>query len=163
MNKTILSVLSAALAICLAAASACAKATLEAAPTIPVGYYKCMQATPDDLEKAYFSNYGNRDLAEMNYDGQVFVFKKLSVSELALQQYENLGYIWFGVVKCVPLDGGSVCPLKLDMLIDVVGVNQGVPDEPDMKFSLLMTGCVFMPADSLALPAGDAPAFVAGY
>lgn len=161
MRKAFLSLLSAVLV--LLAASACTKVTLEVAPTIPVNYYKCIQATPDDLEKAYFSNYGNRDLAEMNYNGQVFVFKSLIVTELALQQFNDLEYIWFGVVKCVPLDSGSFCPLKLDMHIDVVGVNQGVPDEADMKCSLLMTDCIFMPAGSLALPAGYAPAFIAGY
>ena len=141
----------------------CRASSYNPPPNIPAAYYQCMEARPEDLEKAYFSNYGNRTLAEMNYNGQLFVFKNLCWSEDWRLQLQQLGHIWISCIKCIPADPEAVAQLKPDTIIDVVGLNTGVPADPTLGWSLVMTDCYFLPAGSIALPASGGATFAPGY
>lgn len=99
----------------------------------------------------------------MNYNNQSFVFKDLYWTEQMREQFQKLGYVWIACIKCVPSDPEAVMQLKPDAKIDIVGLNTGLPKDPDLNWSLLMISCYFLPAGSLALPAEGGATFAPGY
>ena len=149
--------------LCLSFIIGCSKPSPYQIPLIPAEYYQCIEATPGDLEKAYFSNYGDRTLATINYNDKMFIFKGIFVTDLMQQQFKEKGYFWVASSKCVPGDAGLVARIKSGDCIDIVGINRGIPQDPDYRWSLLMEECYFLPAGALALPASGGATFSPGY
>ena len=141
----------------------CSKPASWLIPYIPPQYYQCMEATPGDLEKAYFSNYGDKTLATINYNDKMFIFKRIFVTDLMQQQFNEKGYFWVASSKCVPTAAGLVARIKSGDCIDIVGINRGIPKDPDYQWSLLMEDCYYLPAGELALPASGGATFSPGY
>ncbi len=133
---------------------------VQIAPMLPKGYYQCIETTPDDLMAAYFAPYSRPWLAEMQYNNQPFVLKNIEVSQGMIENRVT-GQLWIGKLICYPITPDELKHLRLGQRIDVVGLNRGVSKE--WRSSVYMTGCYFLPAGTLALPAGEAPIFTAGY
>ncbi len=123
----------------------------EAPPLLPAEYYQCLEAKPKELEAVYFSPYGLRWLADAMYLDLVFIFKGIEVDRQVLD-FRGADFIWVGQIKCMAQNPADVGKLRQGQVIDVVGINRGVPNMADMQFSLLMEGCYFLPAGALALP-----------
>ncbi len=132
-------------------------------PMLPPGYYQCLEAKPKELEAVYFSPYGLRWLADAMYLDLVFVFKGIAVDKQMLD-FRGPDFIWVGQIKCRAKNQADVGRLRQGQVIDVVGINRGVPNMADMQFSLLMEDCYFLPAGSLSLPVeGGWQTFSASY
>jgi hypothetical protein len=140
-----------ALAPCLSAG--CAKATaVVPAPSLPPSYYNCIAAVPDDLLRAYFTHYFDPVLAAQNFNGKVFVFHGISINFYMLAQKDR-NILDVGTIQCTGALDGSVAKLKEGDVIDIVGFNEGPSNDPAYSGWLTMTGCYFLKADSVALPA----------
>ena len=120
-------------------------------PYIPPSYYDCIASMPSDLVAAYYSSYANTAYAQQNYNGQVFVFHKILVNEYMLR-YKAQDYLETSTIKCEALYHNSIDSLRVGEAIDIVGINEGAPQGTPAGW-LLMTGCVFLPAGSVQLPA----------
>jgi hypothetical protein len=122
---------------------------------IPPSYYACSETTPLDLCHAYFGRYNNILVAEEEFNNQVFVFKNEVITGSELQ-YAKQDYFWLdGIIQCYFLYSGSERQLKVGEKVDVVGVDAGV--SADYPRLLSFTGCVFLPAGAVQLPAGGNP------
>jgi hypothetical protein len=147
-------------------------------PYIPPSYYACLQVNLDDLLKNYFTHYGNLDLAEQAYDGQIFVFNSIRVMQSMIVDGDSFVV---SNAQFIAMQPGAVAKLKVGDLIDVVGINRGPMPEAEGKplsdwFDangapliaivsgwLYFTDCIFLPSGSVVLPAPGAPAFVPLY
>jgi hypothetical protein len=139
------------LAFSQAACSEHAKSTL-AQQYIPPSYYNCTETTPENLCQAYFSRYFNIVDAETEYNDQVFVFKNMVITDSELK-YATSDYIWIdGIIQCYFMAGETAQQLKADETVDIVGIDAG--DSKDYTGTLIFTGCIFLPAGSVQLPAG---------
>ena len=137
--------------------SGCSQKTLSnVVPYIPPSYYGSTLIMPFDLANAYWSPYITRRDAELNYNGQMYVFKDFKVTKQTLST-ENKGYIWVDLVKAYPLNLANFKQLSVGEKIDVVGVLEG-PCK-DFPNTLTFTGAVFLPAGYVKLPAGDSTQF----
>ncbi len=135
----------------------------QSAPVLlPAAYYQCYDVTPKAILAAYFDPYGHRWQAEEIYNNQPFIFKNVEVDAQMLK-YKGENFIWVDQIKCVAVSPGEVSKLKKGQMIDVVGLNRGIPNNSDMANSMLMEECYFLPAGSLALPLSGGGGFVAGY
>jgi hypothetical protein len=137
--------------------SGCSKAAAIAKmPDIPLNYYACVQTNPDDLEKQFFSHYGNLDYAEQTYEGMIFVFKNITVNQYMLV---NKNTFDISTIQCDAMVPGAVADLKAGEKIDLVGVCSGpLPgatayNESGVFGWLWFTGCIFLPAGTVDLPA----------
>jgi hypothetical protein len=123
---------------------------------IPSDYYSCSVATPENLCQAYFSRYYNIADAEQEYNNQVFVFKNMVITSEELN-YATADYIWVdGIIQCYFMKSGDANRLKAGDVVDIVGVDSG--DSRDYSGTLIFTGCLFLPAGSIQLPAGGTSA-----
>ncbi len=117
---------------------------------IPPGYYNCTVTTPVNLCKAYFESSHNIT-AGLEYTNQVFVFKNMVITKDELKSATD-GYLWLeNLVQCYFLIGGNLQRLKVGERVDVVGVDAGPSKEYDNL--LVFTGCIFLPAGSVQIPA----------
>jgi hypothetical protein len=127
-------------------------------PYVPPQYYACSETTPQDLVQSYFLRYGNTSQAENSFNGQIFVFKNLTITSSALE-YATDDYIWvYSIIKCYFLKSGTLKDLKAGDKVDVVGIDGGLSKE--YVGTLIFTGCVFLPAGSLQLPAAGISSLV---
>jgi len=121
---------------------------------IPPSYYACSETTPENLAQAYYSRYYNVVDAESQYNGQFFVFKNIVISDSSLH-YATDDYIWVDtIIQCYFLKSGVEKELKAGDKVDVVGIDAG--QNKDYAGTLTFTGCIFVPAGSVQLPAGGA-------
>ena len=117
---------------------------------VPPNYYDCIETTIENLLNAYYSHYAVGP-AEVLYNGKVFVFKNITVTASSMA---NATDMWInGAIKCYFLVPGSAKKLKADEKVDVVGIDAGQCDE--YIGTLTFEGCIFLPAGSVQLPAGD--------
>jgi hypothetical protein len=120
---------------------------------LPPHYYACTEANTSDLLNAYYSRYNAVPDAENVLNGHVFVFKNIAIQGLSVKNATD-AYIWVnGVIQCYFLVPGSQSLLHEGDIVDVVGIDAGVGK--DYSGTLIFTGCVFLPAGSVQLPAGD--------
>ncbi len=117
---------------------------------VPPGYYNCTVTTPVNLCKAYFESSHNIT-AGLEYTNQVFVFKDMVITGDELKSATD-GYLWLeNLVQCYFLIGGTLQRLKAGEKVDVVGVDVGPSKEfPNL---LVFSGCIFLPAGSVQIPA----------
>ncbi|RJO61983.1 MAG: hypothetical protein C4542_05080 [Dehalococcoidia bacterium] len=117
---------------------------------VPPSYYNCTDTTPENLLQAYFGRYNAVPGAEIIFNGQVFVFKNIVITDCSLK-YATADYIWVqSIIKCYFLQSGSVRQLRAGQKVDVVGVDAGISKE--YTGALVFTGCVFLPAGSVQIP-----------
>lgn len=129
---------------------------MDVVPYLPPQYYACTETTPQNLAQAYFLRYFNVAEAENNFNGQVFVFKNITISDYALK-YATDDYIWVdSIIQCYFLKSGSAKDLTAGETLDVVGVDAGMGK--DYAGTLIFTGCIFLQAGSVQLPATGASA-----
>jgi hypothetical protein len=120
-------------------------------PYIPPMYYACSETTPQNLAQAYFLRYFNVADAENNFNGQVFVFKNITISEYSLK-YATDDSIWVdSIIQCYFLKSGGAKDLKAGETVDVVGIDAGMGK--DYTGTLIFKDCIFLPAGSIQLPA----------
>jgi hypothetical protein len=132
--------------------------TIDVPPNLPAGYYGCIETTAEELVKAYSANYGDYNRAQAMYTGQPFVFKNIRVVKEMLID-ENTFVT--GSVQFNALEQGEVGKLKPGDVIDIVGINLGMPNGyPSMVY---FNGCFFLPSGSVELPAPGGPAFTPMY
>jgi hypothetical protein len=117
---------------------------------IPPLYYACSETTPENLAQAYYSHYYNVADAENTYNGQVFVFKNITITESAIK-YATDEYMWVAILQCYFMKSGAAKDLKAGDKVDIVGIDIGV--SKDYIGTLIFTGCIFLPAGSVQLPA----------
>ena len=87
----------------------------------------------------------------MEYNNQIFVFKNMVINSDELKSATD-NYLWLeNVVQCYFLTGGNLQKLKAGEAVDVVGVDAGPSKDYDNL--LVFTGCIFLPAGSVQLPA----------
>ena len=129
-------------------------------PMLPARYYSCQEVTPTDLYNAYLAPNARRTYAEGQFNGEVFVFKNIRVVPAMLEKRPK-DNIWIGQVICYAVNPQDISHLKAGESYDIVGVNRGV--SPELRFSIYLTECYFLPVGAAALPGGDAPAFASGY
>ena len=79
-------------------------------PDIPANYYACIPVNQDDLEKNYFSHYGNLDASEHAFNGAIFVFKNIKVNQFMIVNKSTLNV---STIQCDAMVPGSVSALKL--------------------------------------------------
>ena len=74
-------------ALFLLSASACANSSFVAQlpPMLPARYYQCYDINPEELFNAYFAPYSKPFLAEMQYNGEAFVFKNIEITRGMLE------------------------------------------------------------------------------
>jgi hypothetical protein len=150
------SILSAIVVMAFSQAACSGQAQSKFIQYIPPSYYNCTEVTTENLLLAYFSPYYAIPNAENALMGQVFVFKNIVITELSLK-HATEDYIWVNdVIQCYFLKSGSARQLRAGDKIDVVGVDAGLGKE--YAGSLVFTGCVFLPAGSVQLPASGASA-----
>lgn len=117
---------------------------------IPPEYYNCTEVTPQVICDAYFSRYGNIAEAQYRFDGLLFVFKNVEVTDSMFKHIDE-GYTWVdNLVRCFCVNIDDLKRYKIGDKIDVVGKNEGVV----LNFTGLKFGdCIIMPAGSVQLPA----------
>lgn len=136
--------------------SSCSRAPIAKIPDIPINYYACISVNQDDLEKNFFSHYGNLDASEQNFDGKVFVFKNIKVNQFMVVDKSTLNV---STIQCDAMVPGSVGDLKMGEFYDVVGVCVGpLPNATQYATAgvygwLLFNQCVFVPSGTVDLPA----------
>jgi len=142
--------------------SSCAASAFRPIPLVPPAYLDCVQATPFDLEQAYFGNFGSRSLAAQIYNGKPVVLKNIEMTETMLKTRDK-NYVWVDSIKIISMVGNALARLKAGDVVDIVGINNGVM--PSNFWALYFTGSLFLPAGSVALPAsGDSTMpYKAGY
>ena len=145
----------------LAIAGGCAEKNQAIVPFIPPNYYNCLEVGPDAILTAYYSTtYGNYSVSCQSYNDTPFIFKKIVVDQTMLLHKDEDTFM-VSTIKCTALQHGAVDKLKVGNVIDIVGMNRGpLPDNPGW---LLMTDCIFLPADSIQLPAPGGATFTPGY
>ena len=140
---------------------ACKSGSFSPPPSIPAMYYQCLEADPNSLVNAYYTHYLDRSIAQMIYDGGVFVLKNI---ELTLPQVERLrkeSCVWVGLVKCLVTNIADCMRFKPGEKVDVVGTNKGASPE---FIGITFVDCYVIPTGSLQLPAeGDSQLVIAGY
>ncbi len=135
-------------------------------PDIPPNYYACIPVNQDDLEKNYFSHYGNLDASEQAFNGAIFVFKDVKVNQFMIVDKSTLNV---STIQCEALVPGAVADLKLDQYYDVVGVCAGpLPNSSEYGTAgvygwLLFTGCIFVPSGTVDLPAPGSSGVILPY
>jgi len=135
-------------------------------PDIPANYYACIPVNQDDLEKNYFSHYGNLDASEQAFNGAIFVFKNIKVNQFMIVNKSTLNV---STIQCDAMVPGSVSALKLGEYYDIVGVCNGpLPNSSQYATAgvygwLLFTGCIFVPSGTVDLPASGGPGVVLPY
>jgi len=123
-----------------------------AIPYLPPSYYDCTETDMTTLTQAYFARYNNIPDAENVLKGRIFVFKNIQLTEAALKHATD-EYIWVNnTLKCYWLDNSNLKQLNAKEMFDVVGVDAGICQ--DYGGMIIFTGCVFLPAGSVQLPAG---------
>jgi hypothetical protein len=156
-------------AICLGALlfilvmGSCSKGTFMASPPVPyvpVEYYSCIEVDPQVLLEAYYSNYNAVSQTEQKYNGKIFVFKNLEVTDTQVTAMKK-GYFWAYTNKCTFANSAAGKSYKVGDKVDVVGINQGLSNE---FRGLVFSDCYILPTGSVALPAsGAGGSFSAGY
>lgn len=135
-------------------------------PNIPAAYYGCLAVNQDDLEKNYFSYYGNLDASEQAFNGAIFVFKNVKLNQYMIVDKSTLNV---STIQCDAMVPGAVGDLKLGEDYDIVGVCDGpLPNASQYGTAgvygwLLFTGCVFVPSGTVDLPASGGPGVVLPY
>ena len=135
-------------------------------PDIPPNYYACIPVNQDDLEKNYFSHYGNLDASEQAFNGQVFVFKNIKVNQFMIVDKSTLNV---STIQCDALVPGAVAAIKLEQYYDIVGVCNGpLPNSTQYATAgvygwLLFTGCIFVPSGTVDLPASGGAGVILPY
>jgi hypothetical protein len=129
-------------------------------PMIPINYYNCTVSTPADLYSVYLAPNARKVWAEQQFNNVVFVFKNVEVVPAMLEKLPK-NNIWVGQVICYAVNPDDISRLVPGKSYDIVGVNRGVHEE--WRYSIYLTECYFVPAESLALPVAAGPAFVGGY
>jgi hypothetical protein len=144
-------------AVILPASCSASKTALSDAPIpyIPPSYYECTAITSTDLlgYYYYYNRYAPAPNVEQDVNNHLFVLKNLLVTDSALK-YATSKYIWMdGIVQCYFLAQGTADTLRAGDRVDVVGVNAGVGK--DYAGTLIFTGCIFLPAGRVQLPAAE--------
>jgi hypothetical protein len=129
---------------------------------LPISYYNCIEGVARQVQEAYYDPYGHGWQAQVLYDDQIFVFKNVEIVQGMIDSRGD-NYIWIDRIKCVANNPLDIKKLKVGEFVDVVGTMRGIPEDPDVVYSLLMDGCYFLPAGSLALPLPGGDVFVPGY
>ena len=121
-----------------------------ALPNVPPEYYDCTEATPQVLCDAYFSRYGNISEAQYRFDGILFVFKNVEVTDLMFRHVDE-DYLWVdSLIKCYCVNAQDLRHIKIGGRIDIVGKNKGWTSGTT---GLTFTECIVLPAGSIQLPA----------
>ncbi len=141
-------------------ASGCARGDFAPMTYISPMYYSCVEVKPADLSWEYYGNYADRWLADQNFTGKTFIFKNISVTSFMLDNKDD-GFMWVEQLRCTEANQGDIADLKPGDVIDIIGVNRGVP--PNEYWALLITDCIFVPAGSLSLPLPGGDVFVPTY
>jgi len=137
------------LAVSVVAVSGCSKSAAATVPYVPPSYLACTEVTPYQLVNVYYGRYGSRmRQAEVLYNGSPFVFKNIRITTEMLTSVPQ-GCIWVGLVKCCPLTKDGLSSLKIDSMVDIIGIDAGMCPE---YHGLVFTGCVFLPAGIVQLP-----------
>ena len=139
----------------------CQPAFVDAPPVIPASYYNCLQAQPFDLISAYYSHYNDRAQAEFAYNGKVFVFKGIELTDHQVERLQNEPVIWLDLIKCNVANIADARKFKVGDVVDVIGVDQGI--ENDVPEGLVFNDCYIIPSGQLQLPADGSGPIVAGY
>lgn len=130
---------------------------------LPLEYYSSTEVDPKALVNAYY--VGNVDITSVRarYDGVVFVFKDVLVSDRTFLQLEE-GFIWVDQIRCYLVNPETVKGFRPGDRIDVVGRNAGQtsPFIPELTFRgcyALVAGEVGLPADPNAAPGAFGPTY----
>ncbi len=124
-------------------------------PYIPPAYYECTPITPADLLSYYYyyNRYQPVPNVEQDINNHLFVFKNIEITESALKVATS-DYIWVdGFVQCYYLIRNAGAGFRAGERYDVVGMNAGLGH--DYAGTLIFTGCIFVPAGKVQLPAAD--------
>jgi hypothetical protein len=124
-------------------------------PYIPPSYYECTAITSADLlgYYYYYNRYAPAPNVEQDINNHLFVLKNMLVTDSALK-YATSKYIWMdGIIQCYFLAQGTADTLRAGDRVDVVGINAGVGK--DYAGTLIFTGCIFLPAGRVQLPAAE--------
>ena len=130
--------------------AACAKeGIITLVPYIPPSHLSCTEVLPTDLLDAYLNPHLDFGQAEALYNGRVFVFKRIQVTENMLK-WRAAGYVWAGnTIQCFPLNQDQLDRLKVGDVVDIVGVSMGLHKQ---FMGLVFQGCVFLPSGLVQLP-----------
>ena len=140
---------------------ACKSGSFSPPPSIPAMYYQCLEADPNSLVNAYYTHYLDRSIAQMIYDGGVFVLKNIELTIPQIERLRNESCVWVGLVKCLVANIADCTRFKPGEKIDVVGTNKGASAE---FIGITFVDCYVIPAGSLQLPADNSSQLViAGY
>jgi len=129
-------------------------------PSLPPEYYQCILSYPPQIENAYFSNYANSYQTHQLYDGQVFVFKDMTLYAPNLID-AKLGIVYADQIECHIVNNSDLAKLKVGDHIDLVGISQG-PTETAPRH-LVFTGCYVLPVGAVQLPAAGGSTLVVPY
>jgi hypothetical protein len=154
LNKGLVLVLALALSAGVAAGDGCMQraefAAPPPAPFIPAAYFKCIQADALTLIDAYYINYNSPAQVAAKYNGEVFVFKGVTLTDKQIASMKK-GYVFVEMIKCAITNTDDVSRYKAGDRIDVVGINQGISmDFRGLEFS----DCYIIPSGSMQLPSG---------
>ena len=128
-------------------------------PSLPIGYYQCIEARPEDLYSRYLSQSSRRVNADVLYTNNVYVFKNVKfVDGMKPINYPNC--IWIFQVICYAASPQEMARLKHGRYYDIIGVCRGFSKE--WRDSIYLTECYFLPAGTVVLPAEDIPALPSG-
>jgi hypothetical protein len=130
-------------------------------PFIPPAYYQSIEVLPMDLERSYYSEYGNTAGADTRFNGLVFVFKNLLVDNYMTREVDK-GWLWADLTLCPIVNLDAAKKLKLGDRVDIVGISMGrdLTKSPGLVFK----DCYVLTAGSIQLPApGGGATFTASY
>jgi hypothetical protein len=140
-----------------------AKATTSTAaivPYLPPSYYQCVEVLPVDIEKAYYSEYGNVANAAALYNGVTFIYKDQLVDAYMIREV-NKGWLWADLTKCPIINLDLAKQLKPGDRVDIVGtcVGRDLSQSPGLVFR----DCYVLYTGSLQLPAPGGATFSPAY
>jgi len=129
-------------------------------PFLPPAYYQCVEVLPVDIEKAYYSEYGNVANAEALYKGVTFVFKDQLVDAYMIREV-NKGWLWSDLTKCPIINIDLAKQMEPGDRVDIVGICTGrdLTQSPGLVFR----DCYVLYTGSLQLPAPGGATFSPAY
>jgi hypothetical protein len=130
-------------------------------PFIPPAYYQCAEVLPMDIERSFYSEYGNTAGASAVYGGAVFVFKNLLVDTYMTREV-NKGWLWADLTLCPIVNLDAAKKLVSGDRVDIVGICVG--RDTTISPGLVFKDCYVLPTGSIQLPApGGGMTFTSSY
>jgi hypothetical protein len=113
-----------------------------------------------EIEKAYYSEYGNSANAASLYNGVTYVFKDQLVDSYMIREVDE-GWLWADLTKCPIINIDLAKQLKPGDRVDIVGICTGrdLTQSPGLVFR----DCYVLYAASLQLPAPGGATFIPNY